>query len=375
MRMTVYKFSKKVGIYKTGGTMKKIATAILSAFLILSFVSCGSKPKPEEPTTTEAPTTENTVDDTSAQTTDDVVETITATDNTVALKAVENTRKRALECGADDYCPEYLEPIDALYASIKAKADNGEDVSAELADLAKRYEALALYLEAVEAQEIIDDTELWYISGNMYDEGCKHLEKAEELFETPGSSTDALYDSALNAKVCFTTTLALVYKQVAKDERTEAFKAKRDADSVKAAVAQKEKYNEGVEYFKKGDSLYSMQAADKAYESYKASKEIFLGLYNDIADKRAAALAAIEEAKKRVAESAAYAEKADSIAPLKEKVAGIEDEDAVLLEEDNYEDPEDAEIDLDEELKEASLKDQVEGAANNLLNGLGGDAK
>ena len=43
---------------------------------------------------------------------------------------------------------------------------------------------------------------------------------------------------------------------------------------------------------------------------------------------------------------------ADIKAPITEQVEGIEDEDAVLLEADDYEDPEDAEADLPEDLDE-----------------------
>ena len=93
-----------------------------------------------------------------------------------------------------------------------------------------------------------------------------------------------------------------------------------------------------------------MMGFESAYDYYEEAGTIFTNLYNEIFDKRAAALAAIEAAKKSVEESAAVAEEADLEAPLTGNVDGIEDEDAVLLEEDDYADPEDAEIYLEEDI-------------------------
>ena len=139
-------------------------------------------------------------------------------------------------------------------------------------------------------------------------------------------------------------------KELAKDARDDALAAKKDADSVKAAVSEKKEYNRAADLFKKGDASYSMQGFESAYDYYDQSYEIFNTLYESISEKRAAALAAIEAAKKSVQESAAVAEEADLEAPLTGDVDGIEDEDAVLLEEDEYADPEDAEVYLAEDI-------------------------
>jgi len=347
--------------------MKKIILGLLSAALIFSVISCGSKPAPEEETVPEAPEVIEEIEEVE-EAVEETVEEIEAVDNTFALASADSARNKALESGADKAEPDLFKSIDSLYNKIKQKADNGEDVSADCADLAKRYEALRQYISAKEAKEKVDQTNLGNLSQKLYDEGLAALNKTEELFADPSATGAELLNEATTASVSFNSVLAVVYKQLAKDARTAAFEAKKSADSVKAGVAQKEKYAEGVKLFKKGDADYSTQRPDLAYEDYNASKDIFLALYNDIAEKRAAAQAAIEAAKKRVAESQSYAEQADAEAPISEKIAGIEDEDTVLLEEDNYADPEEAEAELDATLEEASLVDQAKGAANNLLN-------
>ena len=111
--------------------------------------------------------------------------------------------------------------------------------------------------------------------------------------------------------------------------------------------------------FKKGDSAYTMMAYDRAYDNYIDATDLFDELYDDIAEKRAAAQKKIEEAKLKVKESEDYALQADKKAPMKTKHEGIEDEDAVLLEEDDYEDPSKAEADLPETVKEAFIGDDA----------------
>ena len=81
---------------------------------------------------------------------------------------------------------------------------------------------------------------------------------------------------------------------------------------------------------------------------YKTAKETYSALYEEIKEKRAAAQALIDAAKQKVADSENYAKEADSIAPLEGVVAGIEAEDAVLLEEDNFANPEDAVINVED---------------------------
>ena len=343
--------------------MKKIALSGLSVLLILFFVSCGSKPAPAPAPAPEPPKVEEEVP---APEPEKIVEVVEKADNTLALKGIDDARKKALENQADEWAPDELAAIDELYEKIKAKSDNGDDVSAESLDLANRYAALSAYIDALKAKEIIDDTNLFSLAQSVYDEGEQALEEYEELVEDPNSTGKAQLDKATKASASYNSVLIVIYKKIAKDERTDAFVSKKNADSVKAAVAQKAKYDEGVDYFKKGDSSYSMQNFKKAYENYKTSKEIFNELYNDIADKRAAVQKAIEEAKRKVEETADFAEKADREVPLREKIDGIEDEDAVLLEDDDYDDPEDAEVELPEDIEDPTKK---------LLKAITGDAK
>ena len=327
--------------------MKKLAFWALSIFLILSLVSCGSKKPAEDTTEPEAPAVEETVEETIEET---VEETVSQAGLELALANMDSSRQAAIDSDAEEYAPDYFDSLEEKYADLKARAENGEDVTDACNDLAKRYQALAAYVNALDAKETIDDYELPALAQVAYDKGCSDLDDFETLFEDDNSSADDLLAKATSAYGNFKTVLVALYKDIAKDARADALEAKKDADSVKAAVSEKREYNRAVELFKKGDASYSMNGYQAACEAYDEAYDIFSSLYESISEKRAAALAAIEAAKKSVEASAAVAEEADLEAPLTGDVDGIEDEDAVLLEEDNYADPEDAEIYLSEEL-------------------------
>lgn len=327
--------------------MKKLAFWALSIFLILSLVSCGSKKPAEDTTEPEAPAVEETVEETIEET---VEETVSQAGLELALANMDSSRQAAIDSDAEEYAPDYFDSLEEKYADLKARAENGEDVTDACNDLAKRYQALAAYVNALDAKETIDDYELPALAQVAYDKGCSDLDDFETLFEDDNSSADDLLAKATSAYGNFKTVLVALYKDIAKDARADALEAKKDADSVKAGVSEKREYTRAVELFKKGDASYSMNGYEAACDAYDEAYDIFSTLYETISEKRAAALAAIEAAKKSVEESAQVAEEADLEAPLTGEVDGIEDEDAVLLEEDDYANPEDAEIYLSEEL-------------------------
>lgn len=327
--------------------MKKLAFWALSVFLILSLISCGSKKGAEDTAEPEPPAVEETVDETIEEA---VEQTVSKADLDLALANMDNARQTAIDSDAEEFAPDFFDSLEEEYDELRKRAENGEDVSAECNDLAKRYEALAAYVKALDAKETIDDYELPPLAKSAYDKGCKDLDDFEAMFNDENAKSDDLLAKATSAYASFKTVLVALYKDIAKDAREDALEAKKDADSVKAGVSEKREYTRGVELFKKGDASYSMNGYEAACDAYDEAYDIFSKLYETISEKRAAALAAIEAAKKSVEESAQVAEEADLEAPLTGDVDGIEDEDAVLLEEDNYANPEDAEIYLSEEL-------------------------
>lgn len=286
--------------------LKKVLITLFSAALVFNFISCASKDAPAKDTPS-APET--------------VVEDTTPEDTVEDAPVVDEEDEAAKEA--------------ARLAALEQK----------------RQAAIEAFTNARIARSLIEEHDWQDYDYSDYESGCNKLEKIEAVYEDGGELDESLFETALGAYEDLKKVLDAAYRKLAKEERSLAVKAKNDADSVKAGVSRKEQYQKAVEIFKQGDSHFATRNPQKAYESYKESKEMLSAIYSDVSEKRAAAQAALEAAKKAVAESASYAEQADQLAPITEEIDGIEDEDAVLLEEDEYEDPFDAIVEIEESLE------------------------
>lgn len=297
--------------------MKKVVLTAISAALLFSFISCGSKPAPEETEQPSAPT-------------------------------VTEPEESAVE---QETVPETVEEPDTT-AEDEAARKAEEERLAKLAE--ERKAAMEALENARSIKQRIDEEELAEFDQKKYDIGCENLELVENALGSSDELDESLFDAAKKAYGAFLAVFNAAYKEYAKEARADAYQAKLDADSVKAGVAKKVDYQTAAETFTKGDTLYAMQSPEKAYDCYVEAEELFIDLYNEVFEKRAAAKAAIDSAKRRVEETALFAEEADVKAPImEEELDGIEDEDTVLLEEDEYDDPGEAIVDIPEELEGA----------------------
>ncbi|MBE6354836.1 hypothetical protein [Treponema sp.] len=329
--------------------MKKVRILALTALAVsaLSFIACGSTPEPEaapvEPVV-EEPVETPAVEEPSEDYSDA---------NKALLAKVEESRKAAVAAGAEDADPNGLAAADAVLEAQKALADSGAgDMSAVLNDLNDRYLALEAYAKAKAKKDKIDSLDYSGYNKPSYDAGVKILEDLArpESNLVPGANR---LKQAQSAEGAFDAVLNSAFKALAKEERTAAYEAKKLADGVKASVSRKTDYDAAVKNFKDGDSNYVTGNPEGALANYTKAKESFNGLYNDIADKRAKAQAAIEAAKARVQESENAAIEADAQAPLGDgEVEGIEDENARLLEEDDFTAAENSTVEVSSDIAE-----------------------
>jgi hypothetical protein len=331
--------------------MKKVAFTMAAAAILTLFASCGSTPEPEE-TAPEAPVVEQTSEETENNEPEEIIAEETEPEDTGSdardeiLAQIEEARKAALEAGADKSASNIWSELDKVYNELK---NSDGDISSSGADLAMRYQTLANYANAKNEKKKIDDNDFAHYAQKDYDEGSELLASVEEAFaaETFDSSVAEKADKAYGK---FKNVTFAAYRQLALEERELAFAAKKDADSVKAGVSRRDEYKAAAELFKAGDQLYAIKNPEASYKNYKTAKEQFTSLYKDVSAKRAQAQQKLDEAKRAVEDSASFAEKADQETPIldTEEIEGIEEASAVLLEEDNYEAPEAAEIDIPE---------------------------
>ena len=347
--------------------MKKVLLVLFSVFTILFFISCGSKPAPEE-VEPEAPVVEENVEpetpvvDETDNTIEPETEQLSEEELAALIAKIDEAREVAILAGAEKNAPDLLNSIDGIYE--KAKEENLQD---NADSLILKYSILASYAKAKNAKIEIDENDLSGFAQKNYDEGVFCLQKVEEALANIEEIEPNAQKDAESAYSNFTNVITIAYKKLAKEQRNLAYEAKVKSDSVRAGVSQKERYKEAADNFKSGDTLYSMQSPKKALEKYELAAQQFTELYEEVSEKRAAAQAAIEAAKRKVQESSQFAEQADEESPITEKLDGIEDADTVLLEEDDYENPEDAEADISEDIDDEILIEESDETDKELI--------
>lgn len=337
--------------------LKKLALFVC-AFSALSFFACKSTPEEEPaPVEEEQQDVESEVQEEIPE--ESVEPELEAQDfseaNKSLLSDVENARQSAIDSGADKNASQAFALTEAEYNTAKLSVQTStEDMSKLLGDLKNRYDALNLFSQAKSLKNRIDELNFASYDQNSYDEGSKILEELSDpkslvAFGSTWSS------NAQKAKSDFEKVLDLGFRAVARDERTQAFKAKRNADEVKASVSRKADYDKAVSQFSLGDSKYVTKDPEGSIENYRTAKDEFTRLYEEISVLRAKAQAAVDEAKNRVAQSESTAQTADEEVPLgDENVEGIEDENATLLEEDDFSVAENSVVEVSENIDDVS---------------------
>lgn len=251
-------------------------------------------------------------------------------------------------------------PVQKVEEVVEEPAvEEQEDNSSALeADANARAQADDQYQKALQAKEKIDENGFASYSQDDYDNGNSLLSEFESKKDSENVSGKELLDLADSAYGKYQNVLFKAYKKLAKDARVAAFTEKKNADSVKAAAAAKVEYSSATEEFKAGDSNYAMQNPESAYNHYIAAKEKFAAMYASVSVKRAEAQKAIDEAKEKVLNSENYAINADHEKPLEgDNIEGIEAEDAVLLEADNYESSEALESEIPAVIDELEVEE------------------
>ncbi len=307
--------------------------------------------------------TEQAAEETTAEVTAPAEETpaeVTPVDNTDILDATETARQSAINEGADKSYAAPFAATDAAFLALKAM-DGAKDNSAELADIKARYEAMALAAKAKKLRERISNEGIDENYPDDFARGDKAiLEDFDTMVVNPAVSGQELSKKAKEGYDAYNAVIFKTYKKAAIDERKKAVEQKKACDAVRAQVARKDEYKSYADLIQSGDSKYAMQNVEAAYTLYSQATEKFGSLAEDVAAKRAEAQKKIDEAKAKVQASDEYAEKADSEKPLgEEPVAGIEDEGTTLLEADQFDNPDDGVIKIDENI-EANPEAEVE---------------
>ncbi|MCR5614119.1 hypothetical protein [Treponema sp.] len=329
--------------------MKKYLLLALTAMALI-FVSCKSteQEKPEDDQTQQV-VEQPAGDENNGDKTDASQAKTNAEKNALLLEKVDESRSNAIKAGAQEYFTEKVDEADKKLKELRELASNSDkDYSAQLNDLNYRYLALQKASETKALKAKIEENGFNSDHQAAYDAAEKLLAELEKLI-AESDDGKLMYKSAEATYAAYHAIYFDSFKKLANKERDAALAEKKNADSVKAGVARKEEYKNTTELLTKGDSCYATKNPEGAYDNYKLAKEKFAALYKDVSEKRAAAQKKIDEAKEKVRNVDAFAEQADEVAPIgDQKIDGIEEKDTVLLEEDKFQDPEEAVIKVDE---------------------------
>lgn len=325
--------------------IKRYLLPLLFAAISLAIISCGSTPE-SEPESAPEPEAVEPEPEVPAEVDTEAIRSA----NQEALERAEAAREAALAAGAESAAPLAFAQADENLSALREAMERNEDVSESLSLLSGTYGALKSYAAAVDTKAVIDENGFASYDRATYNEGDAFIEELTSATEY----TPDLVDKARRAEEDMNSVLDTAYRTLAREERTQAFIAKRNADSVRCAVSRKEEYDGYVENFRLGDSNYVTGNPQGALDNYTKARAGFTTLYEEVSAVRAQAQAAIEAARARVTQSEDNAVRADEERPLgDESVEGIEDEDAVLLPEDDFSEAYAAEVDVPEVLEEA----------------------
>ena len=320
----------------------KYLALVISAAAILSLgvVSCKSTPEDDSGSGTE-----NMVLD-------------YAESNASKLALVDEAREAAVKAGAEKAAQSAFNAAEAEYLAVKASsADPATDITAAADDLIARYTGLEAFANAKEKKSFIDKNSYASYDQTDYDTATVILDDLTKNIAVLGADFN---EKAVEADLKYSLVIATAFKKVANDERAAAIAAKKDADAVKVGVSRKDDYKAAVELLNKGDSNYATGGVEASIQNYRDAKNAFTTLTAEVTKARQQALSAIEAAKQLTQNSETLAEEADEKVPLEDGAEGIEAEDAVLLEEDDFSASENSEIEVDETVKDVALEDIAE---------------
>lgn len=294
--------------------MKKVFFSVFVCLLCILFAAC--KSAPQEPAA-EAPAVEPVVEDVPVAE-EPVQEDYTAQKDELQQK-IKDARQKALDAGAADVFAGNFSGADEAAAKFSAD-DESIDFETYKANVKKALDLYKAYEKAALAYKAYTKILQFEFENN----DPENFEKGQALYAEFAELADANEDPSLmlgkaeGALAAYTAVLDSSFKKLADSEREKCVVVKRDADSIKASVAEKKAYETAEKQLTDGDAAYSRMSWEKSYNSYKDAAAGFADVYKVVSEKRAYAAEQIEKARKRTEEVAAFAEQADEIAPLPE---------------------------------------------------------
>ncbi len=295
-------------------THKKVLVVFLCLAAVL-FFSCKSTPEPEEPKPAPVTPAQPVKEPEKAPETPKVD---LSEENAALASQVSQAKEDAIAAGAKDFYASELDAISAQYDEAKKAYDAGGDQTAfntAAKEALDKYNALALASKAQNMLLDIEKNDFSKYSESKYNSGKNSLAKLKELLASGAGSAEVLA-CAQSAYDDIFAVYAAGYAALVAEKKSAYSEAKKKADDLKAAKADKEGYAQAVEQHAASERDFLAGKFLSAYEGYTASVISMTGVYERVLEKRKKAEEAIAKAKEKATKIEKFAVEADEIAPL-----------------------------------------------------------
>jgi hypothetical protein len=232
--------------------------------------------------------------------------------------AVANSRKtdagaardRALAANAESSSPDALGASDAMLAAADALLAAG-DARGAIAAYTKAiaaYDATEKRSSAIKVRDRVDELEFGPLDSDNYALAAQKLDSVDSLLAT--NTTDA-QDAAAESLLRYRLVLGKGWELTAGSRRDDAERYKTDAENIKAQVAVKAAYADAKAAWDMAAAALAAGDNEAAVPLFEKAEAMFKAVYQEAADKRAAAEAAIQAASAKSAESETVAQQGD----------------------------------------------------------------
>jgi len=232
--------------------------------------------------------------------------------------AVANSRKtdagaardRALAANAESSSPDALRTSDAMLAAADALLAAGDSRGAIAAytKAIAAYDATEKRSSAIKVRDRVDELIFGPLDSGNYALAGQKLDSVDGLMAT--NTLDA-QDAAAESLLRYRLVLSKGWELTAGKRRDGAERYKTDAENIKAQVAVKAAYAEAKATWDMAIAAAAAGDNEAASPLFEKAEALFKVVYQEAADKRAAAEAAIQAANAKTAQSEGVAQQGD----------------------------------------------------------------
>ena len=239
-------------------------------------------------------------------------------DNGQMIDGVIAIREEAVAAGADEYFPEELAYADECAVDAVVyynEQGTQEELEADVENFTYVYKAFYEASEAANVYIRIVENDFQSYDRNGFAAAEKATDELEDLAYSDADGK-ALYTKAAEVHAAYNKVVANAFKKKSDAVRSEYLAIKKDADGIKANVADKQGYAGAETRMKNAEAIFARMSYEAAFSEYSAAKEAMSSVYESVLEKRNAAIEALERGRARAEELSILAAQADIIAPL-----------------------------------------------------------